>query len=80
MPNTLIYGKIIFCEKQNKRELQEIAYDMMAKAITHRFGLNLGSNVPQYCLQKMDLPDCLAGNSLIYEITDDPTSEECSEI
>lgn len=39
MPNTLIYGKIIFCEKQNKRELQEIAYDMMAKAITHRFGL-----------------------------------------
>lgn len=48
MPNTLIYGKINFCEKQNKRELQEIAYDMMAKAITHRFGLNLGSNVPLY--------------------------------
>ena len=80
MPNTLIYGKIFFCEKQNKRELQEIAYDMMAKAISHRFGLNLGSNVPQYCLQKMDLPDCLAGNSLIYEITDDPTSNECCDI
>ena len=53
---------------------------MMAKAITHRFGLNLGSNVPQYCLQKMDLPDCLAGNILIYEITDDPTSNECCDI
>lgn len=80
MPHICIYGKIIFCEKQNKKELQEIAYDMLTKSITHRFGLLLGPNLPPYRLQKMDLLDCWAGNSLVYEITDDPINNECCDI
>ena len=80
MPHICIYGKIVFCEKQNKKELQEIAYDMLTKSITHRFGLLLGPNLPPYRLQKMDLLDCWAGNSLVYEITDDPINNECCDI
>lgn len=80
MAHTWIYGKFNFYRKHNKEELRKFAYDMILKSVVHQFGLKFCSNLSSYRLQKMDLSDCQAGNCLLYEITDDPLSNECYDI
>ena len=80
MAHMWMYGKMFFYETHDKAELRKIAYDMMSKSITHRFGLKFCANLPFYRLQKMDLSGWQAGNCLIYEITDDPISDECCDL
>ena len=80
MPHTLIYGKINFCQKQDKEQLKNFAYDMILKSVEHRFGLKFCANISSYTKQKTDMRDWITGSALSYEITDNPLSNECCDI
>ena len=80
MPHSLIYGKLNFHTKHSQDEIINLTYDLLSKSIKHRFGLILGSNLPYYLLNKMDPKILLSHECLVYEITDDPFSNECYNI
>ena len=53
---------------------------MVLKSVEYKFGLKFSSNLSQTHLKKMDLCDLSAGDYLVYEITDNPLSNECYDI
>ena len=80
MAHTWIYGKFNFNKKYNIDEVRNFAYDMVLKSVEYKFGLKFSSNLSQTHLKKMNLCDLSAGDYLVYEITDDPLSNECYDI
>ena len=80
MPHSLIYGKLNFHTKHSQDEIIILTYDLLSKSIKHKFGLIIGSNLPIHLINKMDSKILMSHECLVYEITDDPFSNECYNI
>ena len=80
MPHCMVYGEIFLYEKPSREQVLDLSFVLTQKAVELRLGLNLFCNLKEWVAKQYDISECLNNTYIPYEILDDPSSNECSEI
>lgn len=80
MPYCNIVGKIVFSEKLERDDVEEISYYLTQKAIDNRIGINLYCNLTSEGKYFFPIKNYIKEGFIPYEILDDPLTNECSHL
>ena len=80
MAHCTIMGKIVFSEKFERKDVVELSYFLMQKAMDNRIGINLDCNLMRKAEYFYPIKNYIKEGCIPYEILDNPLTNECSDI
>ena len=80
MSHCTVIGKIVFSQKFERKDVVELSYFLMQKAMDNRIGINLDCNLTRKAEYFYPIKNYIKEGCIPYEILDNPLTNECSDI